>query len=89
MCAANGVFNDGTLDANGAPAEQQRRRLHADHIKKHYGNWKAFITGELQTLCDDHHNITKAQIERQGFSGAVNADGWPTDPKHPANKGGV
>lgn len=89
QCAAEGRFNDGSFDLNGYPGEPQRRRLHADHIEKHGGDWRKFIAGALQTLCADHHDIWKRQIEAQGFSGAVNADGWPVDPKHPANKRGV
>ena len=41
----------------------------------------------LQPLCAFHHNSTKAAIEARGYDGAVDEDGWPICPNHPANRG--
>ena len=53
----------------------------ADHIESHHGDWNAFLTGELQSLCAACH----AQKARP-FCYDVDDDGWPTDPEHPANR---
>jgi 5-methylcytosine-specific restriction endonuclease McrA len=44
----------------------------------------------LQTLCFDHHNSSKQQIEKSGNKGKgytreIGADGFPVDVNHPAN----
>lgn len=31
------------------------RATEVDHVVAHRGDWKAFITGELQSLCKRHH----------------------------------
>lgn len=61
----------------------------ADHIVR----WReqddpehAFWFGELQSLCRDHHSITKQQIETRGYHTMCDENGWPLDPNHPANK---
>lgn len=56
-----------------------------DHVKPHNGDWALFWHGELQSLCKPCHDSRKQGDERRGFSTAVDAEGWPTDPKHPAN----
>jgi len=58
----------------------------ADHIVAHNGDQQLFFYGELQSLCVTHHNSRKQQIERIGYSKEVGLDGWPVDPKHPANR---
>ncbi|MFH0298368.1 HNH endonuclease [Bradyrhizobium sp. 31Argb] len=58
----------------------------ADHVVPHRGDWNKFCLGELQSLCADCHNSEKKHIESRGYGGAVDDDGWPTDPKHPANR---
>jgi hypothetical protein len=60
----------------------------ADHVTPHYGNQKAFWFGELQSLCITHHDLTKRRVEVWGYACDVDGDGWPTDPKHPANAAG-
>jgi 5-methylcytosine-specific restriction enzyme A len=56
-----------------------------DHVKPHRGDWNLFRLGELQSLCAPCHNSRKQLVEQRGYDLAVDADGWPTDPQHPAN----
>jgi hypothetical protein len=58
----------------------------ADHVEPHKGDWNAFATGELQSLCATCHNRTKREIELHGFHSALGLDGWPRDKNHPANR---
>jgi 5-methylcytosine-specific restriction endonuclease McrA len=57
-----------------------------DHVVPHRGDWTAFCTGELQSLCEPCHNATKRQIELRGYRTDIGLDGFPTDPKHPFNR---
>ena len=62
-----------------------------DHIKPHRGDWSLFSDpSNLQSLCDERpwlcHSSMKQAHERGGFSGAVDAKGWPMDPRHRANR---
>ena len=57
----------------------------ADHVVPHGGDPVLFWGGELQSLCASCHSGTKQQAERRGYSAAIGADGWPTDPRHPIN----
>ncbi|MGV2107527.1 HNH endonuclease [Agrobacterium vitis] len=57
-----------------------------DHIERHSGNAEKFWNGPFQTLCKKHHDATKQREEHRGFSTAMGANGWPTDPRHPANR---
>jgi 5-methylcytosine-specific restriction protein A len=54
-----------------------------DHIKPHKGNINKFWLGELQSLCLQCHNVTKADIERLGYRRDIGLDGWPLDKRHP------
>jgi hypothetical protein len=56
-----------------------------DHITPHRGNWNAFLVGPFQSLCASCHEQTKKRIELDGYSPDIGDDGWPLDPKHPAN----
>lgn len=58
----------------------------ADHIEPHRGDEMAFWFGPLQSLCKQHHNGAKQMLEHRGYDKAIGADGWPVDPKHPANR---
>lgn len=58
----------------------------ADHIEPHKGDPDLFWHGALQSLCATHHDATKQAEEHRGFSTATGEDGWPMDPKHPANR---
>jgi hypothetical protein len=57
----------------------------ADHITPHRGNWNKFRLGELQSLCRDCHGRLKYHSDLHGYSSEIGNDGWPIDPKHPAN----
>jgi 5-methylcytosine-specific restriction endonuclease McrA len=71
LCLARGVVTIATV---------------ADHVEPHKGDWNLFCLGELQSLCGSCHNSTKRYIEVRGHSNEVGDDGWPIDPKHPANR---
>lgn len=58
----------------------------ADHVIPHRGNWNAFWLGELQSLCKLCHDGAKKQLEQRGYVTDIGKDGWPIDPKHPANQ---
>ena len=58
----------------------------ADHVEEHRGDWNKFRLGTLQSLCFDCHDIHKRRIDLHGYSSDIDDDGWPTDPRHPANK---
>lgn len=87
-CLAQGVANDGSLTADGQIQTVPRRAtLVADHIVPHKGDVALFHDPEnLQSLCADHHDRQKQAEERRGFSELRAADGWPVDPRHPANR---
>ena len=70
MCLANGLVVPATV---------------ADHIEPHKGDWEAFLGGALQSLCFECHNTRKKADENRGYSRELGPDGWPIDPKHPAN----
>jgi 5-methylcytosine-specific restriction endonuclease McrA len=57
-----------------------------DHIEPHGGNWTAFCTGKLQSLCEQCHNSAKRQIELRGYCHDIDPLGYPIDPKHPFNR---
>src|SRR3954462_8097103 len=71
MCSRRGVVTAATV---------------ADHVVSHRGDWNAFITGELQSLCATCHNSSKKLLDHRGYLPDVAENGWPTDPRHPANK---
>jgi 5-methylcytosine-specific restriction enzyme A len=57
-----------------------------DHVKPHHGDRNAFWLGPFQSLCVECHNGRKRGLERRGFDPTLDADGWPVDPQHPANR---
>jgi hypothetical protein len=59
----------------------------ADHITPHNGCWNTFLLGALQSLCRDCHGRMKHRLDLHGFSSEIGEDGWPIDPRHPANGG--
>lgn len=71
MCAANGLAVPATI---------------ADHIEPHRGDWNKFMLGELQSLCSSCHSSRKQAFEKRGYFPDVGDDGWPIDPRHPANR---
>ena len=59
-----------------------------DHIKPHKGDQTLFWDPtNHQALCKHCHDAHKQSEEDRGYSGQVGADGWPVDPRHPANGG--
>jgi 5-methylcytosine-specific restriction enzyme A len=58
----------------------------ADHVERHNGDWNKFCLGALQSLCFPCHNSSKRYVELRGYRIDVDKDGWPNDPRHPANK---
>ncbi|MCA1452145.1 HNH endonuclease [Bradyrhizobium sp. BRP22] len=71
MCLARGVVTPARV---------------ADHVEPHNGDWNKFRLGPLQSLCFDCHDIHKRRIDLHGYSSDIDDDGWPIDPRHPANK---
>jgi 5-methylcytosine-specific restriction enzyme A len=55
----------------------------ADHVIPHKGDWNAFLTGELQSLCKPCHDNVKTRVERLGYRPNIGTDGLPIDPNHP------
>jgi len=39
-----------------------------DHVTPHKGDWNAFVTGVLQSLCEPCHKSAKRQIELRGYT---------------------
>ena len=59
-----------------------------DHIRDHKGDLALFLDlDNLQSLCAwPCHTKHKQAEERRGYGSAIGEDGWPTDPRHPANQ---
>ena len=58
----------------------------ADHEPPHGGNWNAFRTGPLQSLCAECHNAKQA-IKHKGYrSDLIDDNGYPMDGNHPFNR---
>lgn len=61
-----------------------------DHIKPHKGDVVLFWdTDNWQSLCKQCHDAAKQAEEKRGYSTAIGLDGYPIDPKHPANRGNL
>jgi 5-methylcytosine-specific restriction endonuclease McrA len=71
MCLERGVTTPATV---------------ADHVESHGGDWNKFRLGRLQSLCKPCHDRGKRLLEIDGCVQDIDHDGWPTDPRHPANK---
>ena len=72
MCARDGRITEATV---------------VDHIIPHKGDDNLrWDETNLQSLCQPHHDSTKQQIEKRGYSTEVGADGWPTNSRHPVNR---
>lgn len=70
----------GRVNRNGA-----LRSAVVDHIEPHRGAVGLFFdAANLQSLCKECHDAGKAAVERLGFDPAVDVEGWPVDPAHPA-----
>lgn len=88
LCKQTGILNDGSKTAGGKHQVDVRRRfLVVDHVVPHRGDLGLFWDrSNWQTLCPDHHDRAKQREEVRGFSNRRGDDGWPIDPKHPANR---
>jgi 5-methylcytosine-specific restriction endonuclease McrA len=65
-------------------ARVRRRANIVDHIKPHHGKRELFFDPRnLQTLCPTHHNRFKRREEHGRILSGCDADGIPTNPKHP------
>lgn len=71
FCAARGLVVPATV---------------VDHVEPHHGDRNKFWFGKLQSLCATCHGRDKRSEERKGFRPDIGPDGWPTDPRHPANR---
>ena len=58
----------------------------AHHRVPHKGDPQSFWCGALESLCKHCHDSEAKQQEMRGYSTTIGADGWPTDPLHPANR---
>lgn len=45
-----------------------------------------FYAGPFTSLCPPCHDAGEQKAEGAGYSAEAGADGWPTDPRHPANR---
>ena len=54
-----------------------------DHVEPHRGDISKFWYGELQSLCEPCHKVTKRFVEAHGFRPDIGLDGWPLDARHP------
>lgn len=59
----------------------------AHHKIKHNGDYKLFWEGDLASSCKPCHDRWEQQIELNGYSNEMGADGFPLDPNHPFNRG--
>lgn len=58
-----------------------------DHKVPHKGNQALFWdVRNWQPLCIPCHSSAKQREEGKGYSTEVDSSGWPTDPRHPANR---
>lgn len=47
---------------------------------------EGFFAGPFSSLCAPCHDAGEQKAESAGFTGEADDDGWPTDPRHPANR---
>jgi hypothetical protein len=68
MCLRRGIVVEATV---------------ADHVENHEGNWIAFLTAPLQSLCKECHDGDKRywdlnRVDRLPHTRqAIGTDGWP------------
>lgn len=59
-----------------------------NHRTPHKGDLRLFFDpANLEAVCKGCHDGDVKAEEISGYSSAIGADGWPTDPRHPANRG--
>lgn len=69
-----------------ARAGRSRPATVANHNPPHRGSWRQFISGPLESVCKECHDSAIQREEIEGFSRALDADGWPVDDQHPFNR---
>jgi 5-methylcytosine-specific restriction enzyme A len=58
-----------------------------DHVDKaSKATVEGFFAGPFQSLCKNHHDSAKQREEARGHRDDIDAEGWPTDPRHLANR---
>jgi 5-methylcytosine-specific restriction enzyme A len=57
---------------------------HSDPASK--ATTEGFFRGPFSSLCVDCHDLGETRVESFGYSGEADAEGWPIDPRHPANR---
>jgi 5-methylcytosine-specific restriction enzyme A len=65
---------------------QMVRATVVHHVHPHKGNEIIFYNGPFESLCSHCHDSKAQQDEKWGYSLDIGTDGWPVDPKHPANR---
>jgi len=55
----------------------------ADHVDEHCGNWVAFLTAPLQSLCRECHELKHGRLRAATVQ--IGLDGWPIDGRYLAN----
>ncbi len=58
----------------------------ANHKTPHRGNRELFFKGPIESACKNCHDQAIQREEREGFSREIDAEGWPTDERHPFNR---
>lgn len=57
-----------------------------NHIRPHKGDWDLFIDpANWEAICKEHHDSDAQSEDLLGYSTETGLNGFPTDPKHPAN----
>lgn len=54
------------------------------HLVPHRGDLHRFWSGPFEAACKACHDGPLREVEDRGYSGEVGLDGWPLDPRHPA-----
>ncbi len=58
-----------------------------DHIEPHKGDLDLFYDlDNVQSLCKACHDRHKQREDVRGYGTTIGSDGWPIDPRHPANR---
>lgn len=47
---------------------------------------EGFFAGPFSSLCAPCHDAGEQKGESAGYTAEADASGWPTDPRHPANR---
>lgn len=78
ICQKTGRLLGGKRNAPDSPV--------AHHVVPHRGDRDLFLDARnVITVSKEWHDRTAQSEEARGFSTEVGSDGWPSDPRHPAN----